>query len=327
MWDKLPSTPCRRVVWAVVIAATLFTLWFVPWVFLLDSGSVTVTRWDRHRGRVEATVGPSERGWTPIHIVSRHVLHAIIVAEDARFYDHHGIDVASMWDSFFYNMRRKRYARGGSTITQQVVKMAFLTREKSLIRKAREAVGAILLDMYMDKERILEWYINLAEFGDNVYGLEAAARHYWGTKPQLLRIDQGVHLAVVLPSPNAWSRGLRARALTPFGHHRFATIVTNMRRQGFITDDLWIATLTRGDFGRPINGYQKILAGVLSDDPPCATESDCTELQAPDEDTEETDSPSPTPTSSPLATEPQPASATTSAPAVTTPEASPEVTP
>jgi monofunctional biosynthetic peptidoglycan transglycosylase len=276
----------------------------------LDGGSVTVTRWEHRRGEITAEVGPEVPGWVPIRTVSRHVLHAIIVAEDARFYDHPGIDFRSVWDSFWYNWRRGRYARGGSTITQQVVKMAFLSREKSLVRKSREAFGALLLEMILTKEEILEWYINLTEFGDGVYCIRDAARYYWGTKAELLRIDQGVHLAVVIPSPNAWSRGLRARELTPFGHRRFATIVTNMRHQGFITDELWLTTLASGDFGRPINGYREIIAGRVPEEPTCPEGVNCEEEPPIDEahevstlaDSARAGTPPVTPTSEPVST-------------------------
>lgn len=122
-------------------------------------------------------------------------------------------------------------ARGGSTISQQVVKMAFLSREKTLIRKAREVVGT-LLETILSKDEIMEWYLNLAEFGDAVYGIEKASWHYFRTKPQLLSIEQAVHLALVLPSPNGWSKGLRRKNLTRFGHQRFRATSTRTALPG-----------------------------------------------------------------------------------------------
>ena len=153
------------------------------------------------------------------------------------------------------NLEKGRIVRGGSTITQQVVKVAFLSRQKSIIRKAREALGALLLEQLLDKERILEWYINLVEFGGGVYGIAEAAHQYFDTEPRLLTIQQGVNLALVLPGPNTWSRGLQDRRLTAFGQKRYATIVNQMYQNGYITKTLRKTALATGDFGEPVEAW------------------------------------------------------------------------
>jgi monofunctional biosynthetic peptidoglycan transglycosylase len=251
-----------------IILALLAVIWFVPPVYKLLGGSVTVTRWDRKLGETQAVVGPGRPGWIKASAISRHVLHAFVAAEDGKFYYHSGFDVQEIARSIQTNLKKKRYARGASTISQQVVKMAFLSREKSMLRKAREAVGTILMETILSKEKILEWYINLAEFGDGVYGIREGCQHYFKTKPEQLTIEQSVHLALVLPSPNSWSRGLRSRSLTPFGHKRFASILNNMKLSGYITKSQWQTALSRGDFGRPIHGYTTYLANEdkLQDD-------------------------------------------------------------
>ncbi len=264
-WSKPSRT--KRIVQLFIVAIIFASIfWFVPWIPDLNDGSVTVTRWDRRQGEIRAKVGPREKGWVPINQVSKHVLNAIVASEDTRFYTHSGFDFEQIWLSMKINYKKKRFFRGGSTISQQVVKMAFLSREKSMIRKLREAAGTVWLEIMLPKKKILEWYINLAEFGDGVYGAREAASHYFQTKPELLTIEQGVHLALVLPSPNAWSAGLRKRALTPFGHRRYLQIVTNMRLSGFITETLWESSLARGDFGRPVQGYLEMRLGKLSED-------------------------------------------------------------
>jgi membrane peptidoglycan carboxypeptidase len=135
--------------------------------------------------------------------------------------------------------------------------MAFLGREKTIVRKIREAMGTLLLESMLTKDEILTWYINLAEFGDGIYGLRAAASHYYQTKPELLTIQQAANLAVVLPSPNGWSIGLRRRNLTAFGQRRYATIVTQMFRSGYITQTQWLNALATGNFGRPVAAYER----------------------------------------------------------------------
>jgi monofunctional biosynthetic peptidoglycan transglycosylase len=260
-----------------VIIGFAFLAWFIPPVYRLVDGSVTVTQWIKRKGEVTAEVGPARTGWINSNNISKHALHAIIAAEDARFYSHIGIDPVEIWHSFRANLRRGKFARGGSTITQQVVKMAFLSREKSLIRKAREALGAILLELILPKQRILEWYINLAEFGDGVYGVKNGCWHYFRTKPAQLTVAQAVHLALVLPSPNKWSKGLRQRELTEFGHRRFTYLLNRLKNMKWITLSQWESTLASGDFGRPIAGYKKLVASAEKDTPLCPGSPDCAE--------------------------------------------------
>ena len=284
----------RRSIRYIILGLILLgVFWFIPPVYKLFSGSVTVTRWDRKYGETRAQVGPGRPGWIKTKAISKHALHAIVAAEDGKFFTHAGFDIEQIEKSIETNLKKKRYARGASTISQQVVKMAFLSREKSLLRKAREAVGTVLMEAMLPKEKILEWYINLAEFGDGVYGIAEGCDHYFKTKPDQLTIEQSVHLALVLPSPNSWSRGLRARTLTPFGQKRYASILNNMKLSGYITKGQWQTALSRGDFGRPIQGYEKYLANEEKITNDCTAES-CGDLETdpiddPDIQTDATD--------------------------------------
>jgi len=239
----------------VCVLALLVTLVLMtPPVWKLNKGSVSIVRWPKS-GPQTFEVGPGKESWVPIDNVSRHVINAIVVAEDARFYEHPGLDFTKIRSSIAFNMEKKRYARGASTITQQLVKMTFLDPEKSIVRKFREALGALLLEWMLDKDQILEWYINLVEFGDGVFGIKSAAEHFFETTPELLTIQDGAHLALVLPSPNRFSRGLRQRQLTTFGHRRYAQIIEEMYKLNFITPALRESALATGDFGKPIEGY------------------------------------------------------------------------
>jgi monofunctional biosynthetic peptidoglycan transglycosylase len=257
-WQRSQFFTRRKVIVAVLISVFLFG-WFIPFIPKLKFAPIKVTRWTKKQGEVVVSVGPGTSDWVPLKIISKHLRNAVIVAEDSRFTVHHGLDFQQIMDSIKYNMKKGYYARGASTITQQVVKMAFLSREKSIIRKTREASGAIVMDALYSKNDIIEWYLNLVEFGDNVYGAKDAATHYFKTKPQLLTVAESIHLALVLPSPNRWSQGLRKRALTKFGHARFAWIAMRLRQEGLITKSQWESALTTGDFGRPITGYENLL--------------------------------------------------------------------
>jgi|GEM_PF-953546 len=243
----------------LVLLLLCFVFWFIPPVWKLKWDSITVTRWVKSKGKITAEVGPKAKGWTSYNRISRHTIDAVIAAEDGKFLVHHGIDWESMLESVRHNWKKKRYARGGSTITQQVVKMAFLSRDKTLTRKAREAVGALLLELIFEKRDILEWYLNMVEFGDAIYGIEAAAKAYYGTKPEMITTSQSIHLALVLPSPNRWSAGLRKRSLTPFGQRRFGAIATNMYKGGKLSRQEWQTAIATGNFGGPIAGYASVL--------------------------------------------------------------------
>jgi monofunctional biosynthetic peptidoglycan transglycosylase len=331
----LPRSRRRRVrqIFLIALCALMvFAAWFVPPVYKLKHGPVTVTRFTKKQGETQATVGPGQKGWISLDKVSRHAIHAIIASEDGRFYEHHGLDFEAIHKSYEINKKKKRYARGASTLSQQVVKMAFLSREKTLVRKAREAVGTLLMELILPKDKILEWYVNMAEFGDGVYGIQEGSWHYFKTKPELLTIEQGVHLALVLPSPNAWSRGLRVRTLTPFGHRRFAAILNTMRSMGFVTKTQWTSAITRGDFGRPVHGYAEMLAAEDKNQTLCPGSPDCpdvpedeqTDGNAVDDDDATPAAPAPSPAATAVAT-PVPAAAPAPSP-IATPTATPTAT-
>ena len=137
----------------------------------------------------------------PIKKISRHMIRAIIVAEDARFYSHSGIDMEALKAAMEYNLSEKRFIYGGSTISQQTVKNIFLSPSRNPLRKWHELLLTIGMERNLTKKRILELYLNVAEFGRGVYGVEAAARYYWGISASRLSARQAIQLAVTLPSP------------------------------------------------------------------------------------------------------------------------------
>lgn len=250
--------------------------WFVPFVPALYFNTITVTRLDAKGKPIDVEVGPGTKQWIAIEKVSRHIVNAVIVAEDGKFYEHNGFDFEAIQKAIELNRKKGRYVRGASTISQQVIKMSFLSREKTIIRKVREAMGTVLMELIMPKDKIIEWYINLCEFGGGIYGVKPAGMYYFKTRPELLTIEQAVNLAVVIPSPNKWSKGLRAKSLTPFGERRFARIVKNMFLAGYITEVQKNTALARGNFGNPIAGF----GGGDEDDDDCRGDKECEESGA-----------------------------------------------
>ena len=133
--------------------------------------------------------------------ISKHMIRALIVAEDSRFYSHSGIDMEALKSAMEYNMSEKRFVYGGSTISQQTVKNIFLSASRNPLRKWHELLLTMDMERNLSKKRILELYLNVAEFGRGIYGVEAAARHYWGISAANLSVNQSIQLAATLPSP------------------------------------------------------------------------------------------------------------------------------
>lgn len=248
-----------------LISLFIAIYWFIPPVWKLAEPDMTVRLSNEREGGSFHVAGPQRDGWIEMDQVTQDLIEAIVASEDARFYQHRGLDIKEIINSIHTNINEGRKARGASTITQQLVKMAFLTREKSYLRKAREAVGALILEQLLEKNHILEWYVNLAEFGPDIYGVNEAARYYFQSRPGTVTLQQAIHLALVLPNPRLWSTGLRQKELTDFGHLRFSQIAENLRQAEWITEEEWIAALSTGNFGRPIKDRDKLIAQYFAE--------------------------------------------------------------
>lgn len=232
-----------------------YTLWrLTPPVSALQGPFVEVVRWIPSAGRQVVQVGPASPNWVKSENISKHTLYAILVAEDARFYEHGALDWRETFLSFRKNWEEGKIVRGGSTITQQVVRIVFLSQEKRYLRKVREALGAIALEFLLSKDEILAWYLNLVEFGKGAYGIQEAAERHFHTSPDLLTVSESVHLALVLPSPHLWSKGLQKKDLTEFGQKRFQMILDRLRENAYITAEQWRNVRATGNFGSPLDG-------------------------------------------------------------------------
>ncbi|MFQ5991441.1 MAG: monofunctional biosynthetic peptidoglycan transglycosylase [Nitrospiraceae bacterium] len=139
--------------------------------------------------------------WVPLSRIAPALMRAVIVAEDASFYKHEGFDWTGIWEAAFHNIDKGKLARGGSTITQQLAKNLYLSSEKTLMRKFHEALIARELERRLSKPRILEIYLNVVEWGNGVYGAEAAARHHFHKSAHSLTLEEAALLAAILPAP------------------------------------------------------------------------------------------------------------------------------
>lgn len=145
--------------------------------------------------------------WTDLDDVPRYFLQCVWVTEDARFFEHNGIDWKEIEVARNRSERTGKPIRGASTITMQCARSLFLWQGRSYIRKGLEAYYTLLMEWMLSKRRILELYVNVIEMGDGVYGIGAASRHYYGVAPRNLSRSQCAMLAVMLPNPRGWNPG------------------------------------------------------------------------------------------------------------------------
>jgi len=154
--------------------------------------------------------------WVPLSRISRELQRAVLIGEDHSFFSHHGVDWREMRVSFRKDLEEKRLARGGSTITMQTAKNLYLSPSKNPLRKIREVLIAWKMEMTLPKERILEIYLNVAEWGEGIYGAEAASRAYFGVSASAIGEEEAALLAASIPNPRRanpahQTRGLRFR--------------------------------------------------------------------------------------------------------------------
>lgn len=230
------STPRRIVAWALstlvvaLLAAVLLRqamLLAEVWHYAEHPPALTAFMETRLAALRERDPGARlAHRWVPYEQISPWLKRAVIAAEDQRFTMHGGFDWGALREAFASNLEADGIVRGGSTISQQLAKNLFLSAQRSYVRKTQEAAITVMLEQSMDKRRILELYLNVIEWGDGVFGAEAAARHYFGVGADELGPWQASLLAARIPSPRHYDRhGASARL-----HQRAAWIHGWIRR-------------------------------------------------------------------------------------------------
>jgi monofunctional glycosyltransferase len=210
-----------------LIALVLVQFWFLGHVWYWASNNPQSTAFMRDRLAFMRETNPAaklQHQWVPYSRISVHLKRAVIAAEDAKFATHRGFDWEEIQRAYETNKREGEIVRGGSTITQQLAKNLFLSGERALWRKAQEAAITVMLETVLSKRRILEIYLNVIEWGEGVYGAEAAARHHFGVPAAALGPEQAARLAAMVPSPRRYSAGRD----TPYLQRRAATLLARM---------------------------------------------------------------------------------------------------
>ncbi len=171
--------------------------------------------------------------WVKYSGISPYLIKAVVIAEDDKFYSHEGFDIEAIRAAMEKDLKAGRFKSGGSTISQQLIKNLYLTPEKSAVRKLKEALITWRLEMSLSKRRILEIYLNVVEWGDGIYGAQAAARYYFGKGASDLTPMEAARLAVVLPSP----RRLNPAGDQPYVKARAEVIYDIMLRRGIVPQE------------------------------------------------------------------------------------------
>jgi monofunctional biosynthetic peptidoglycan transglycosylase len=226
---------------------------------------------------------PKDSTYVKISAISKDARNAVVVSEDGAFYTHHGFDWDEMHKSFETDMEKGEFSRGGSTITQQLAKNVYLSNEKSLIRKVREALITVQLEDELSKDEILEKYLNVVEFGPNLYGIGPAAQYYFKKSPAQLTPAEGAWLAFLLPNPKKYSVSFRSHQLTRFARRQVSEIVDRLYRFKKITDDERAVAMNEVDtmFGSPAAPIESATAGSDEVGPDESTDESAAPANAP----------------------------------------------
>lgn len=187
------------------------------------------------KGDIEVESGPGSTAWTPYERISPFMVKAVLTTEDTGFFQHRGIVPQSIANSLKENLEREQFARGGSTVSMQLAKNLWLTRTKTISRKAQEFFLTTYLEQSLTKQEIMELYLNVIEFGPEVYGIRQAAQHYFGKGPEELTVAECAFLASILPSPKR-DRFSKEGKLTGGWDDWVRRIVKTMRTRELITD-------------------------------------------------------------------------------------------
>lgn len=199
----------KKLLLALLALALLYQAWIfalVLWWGQFDPSSTSFMRIRLDELQQKRADAELRHEWVPYERISIHLKRAVVAAEDDRFVEHDGFDWIGIQRAIERNQRKGRAVAGGSTISQQLAKNLFLSPSRSYFRKGQEAIITVMIEAAWSKRRILEVYLNVVEWGDGIFGCEAAAQHYFGISASRLGPAEGARLAVMLPNPRRYEK-------------------------------------------------------------------------------------------------------------------------
>lgn len=219
-----------------ILVGSGFLIYNIPFskINKLEKGYVKTTV---KNGRVEYSIVSSKPSkWLPLSLINKRVYSAIQLSEDWSFYEHFGIDLSQLSNAIVDSAFKGKSLRGASTITQQLVKNLYLTSEKTIYRKLQEAVIAVYIDYKIPKNKILESYLNIIEYGTGVYGIFDASKLYFNKHPFLLDAREGAYLAVLLPNPKLYSTSFQNKKTSLFIESSVRNVLNKMKVAKYINE-------------------------------------------------------------------------------------------
>ena len=191
---------------------------------------------------------PTDKSYVRLKNISSKLQKAILLTEDSAFYSHNGFDEEGLTRCYEKLKETQRITCGGSTISQQLAKNLFLYKDKTFIRKGLEALITLKIEKTLTKKEIFERYLNVVQFGKNIYGVKKAAQFYFKKHPSELDVVESAFLAMVLPNPDKYSQSYYRKDLTRFAKKRLSKIITDMHRYKSLTDDDYYAALGKLEY-------------------------------------------------------------------------------
>lgn len=183
---------------------------------------------------------PGSKTYTRLSNISQYLQKSVVLTEDSTFWSHQGFDLQELQNSLKSNLEKGRYVRGGSTISQQLAKNLFLSRDKTLTRKLLEAVITVRLEKILTKKEILERYLNVVQFGKNIFGIKQASQFYFKKSPNDLSLIESAFLTFLLPSPEVYSKSFYKKSLTPFARQRLNTIIDRLYQYNRVSESEYL---------------------------------------------------------------------------------------
>ncbi|MDO9012057.1 MAG: monofunctional biosynthetic peptidoglycan transglycosylase [Gallionella sp.] len=205
-----------RILLALFALVVLYQLWIFSHVLWWIKFNPSTSAFMENRLELMQDKNPDaelKHRWVPYAKISNNLKRALIASEDAKFVDHEGFDWEGIQKAYEKNLKKGKIVAGGSTISQQLAKNLFLSGRRSPFRKIEEAAITVMMEAVMDKRRIFEIYLNVIEWGDGVFGAEAAARHYYRSSAAQLSPSQAAKLAAMVPNPRYYDKHRQARGL------------------------------------------------------------------------------------------------------------------
>jgi monofunctional glycosyltransferase len=207
-WRQVIRRELIRLLSVLMILLVVYNgwvLWQIGWLRNHNPSTTAFMQDGLQRLRSSNPTARLQYRWVPYGRISDYLKRAVIAAEDQRFLDHDGFDVEAMEKAYEKNLRRGQIRRGGSTISQQLAKNLFLSPRRSYLRKVHEAMITMMIEHLLSKRRILELYLNVIEWGNGIYGAEAASWHYFGESAADLNRKEAARLAAMIPRPRSYT--------------------------------------------------------------------------------------------------------------------------